>query len=324
MKDMKLRSLLLVIGLIVAGSGMAQAVDLEVGASISKTWNYDVATAYAGGEAGKLYFRTAGTTYHTEEHGLVSYTVGTDGLFDDLTVDKDPSAEQDEDTWGLLRLTDLFRGDVTLSDSRFGDGSDATPLGNDISAGTRYWGEGDGDQFLLGMFWGGQDQVVQCIVPDEEYRIWSAGAEFDIFEVDTASLPYNPATDPCHSPAARIDSDDFDGWFDRNVDRLVWGGELNYFRFQGNASNPNNFDGESEVLASYTRGDWAGLMQAWWTAPDGSPADLWQSWNIGDPFDFSNGWTASEDSGRGYVIPEPTMMCLLAVGTLGLLRKRRS
>ena len=141
MKDMKLRSLLLVIGLIVASSGMAQAVDLEVGPSISKTWNYDVATAYAGGEAGKLYFRTAGTTYYTEEHGLVSYTVGTDGLFDDLGVDKDPSAEQGEDTWGLLRLMDLFSGDVTLSDSRFGDGSDATPVGNDISAGTRYWGE---------------------------------------------------------------------------------------------------------------------------------------------------------------------------------------
>jgi len=305
MKGNRCVSVLVIVGSILACSGGAQAVELQLGPLISKTWNYDVATGYSGGEPGKFYFRTAATTYHTEEYGLLSYSVGTDGLFSDLGIDKDPSTEAEEDTWGLLRVTDLFEGDVTLLDSRFGDGSDATPVGNDITAVTRYWGEGDGDQYLLGMFWGGRDQVVECVVPDEEYRIWSAGAEFDIFEVDTATLPYNPATDPAHS-------------------RLVWGGGLSYFRFQGNASDPTNFDGESEVLATYTRGDWAGLMQAWWTAPDGSSADLWQSWNIGDPFVYSNGWTGSEDSGRGYVVPEPTMVCLLGIGALALIRRRRS
>jgi len=299
--------------LILAVSGATQAANLEAGPFIFKTWNYEVSTTYAGGVDGLLYFRTSDTSYHTEEYGLIAYDAtdprhrlftGNANSADDLIIKRDASVEDGEDGFGLLRITSLWAGDVTGGDSRFGDGSDATLLGNDITPNIRYWKEGDNDEYLLGMFWGSQDQVVEVIRANDEYRIWSSSAEFDVFEVVSAVAPYNPALDPAHTPAARIDVDDFDGWFDRNTDELALGGTLSYFRFQGNATDVHNLDGETEVLIEITRGSFVTppfVFEDWWTAPDGSGLDVWQSWNIGDPFVFSNGWTGSEDSARGFV-----------------------
>ena len=177
------------------------------------------------------------------------------------------------------------------------------------------------------------------------YRIWSSGAEYDLFEDDAAA--YDPDSDPTHSPAARdvdnngvIDATElknFPGWFDRTDDELLLTGRTGYFRYQGNfiPGVPPIVDGQTELLFTVEGGSLSGipgnpLFADWWTHPKGAANpetfEIWQSWNIGDPYTVSNNWIGSEDSGRFYIIPEPMTMLgvFLGVSSLtGYLRKRR-
>jgi hypothetical protein len=111
-------------------------------------------------------------------------------------------------------------------------------------------------------------------------------------------------------------------------------GTLQYQRFQADLADPINmiFDGNTEVLFSADSGAWiiplTTYFDDWWEAPSGEMADVWQSWNIGDPYVLSNGWTGSEDSGRFYyvVVPEPITMLGVFLGIGGLtnyMRKRK-
>lgn len=323
----KLVSVLLVSVLVLSLGGISQAVSLQSGPTIIKTLNYEVGSSYSGGVAGTFYFRNAAASYNTDEYGLLTYTgAANQALFADVDTFVPAPIGADEDSWGLLRITQILHGDVTAVDSTFGDGSNANPIGNDITAGAPYWSEGTNNEFLVGMFWGSQDQVVECVTPNVQYRIWSSNGQLDVFVVD--GFPGNPAIAGNLDPTDRTDPDEFANWFDRNNDELFVGGTIDYFRFTGDSVNPTNFNGQSEVLANFTRGSqYPNVDGNWWTAPNGVAADMWQSWNIGDPFIFSNGWTGSEDTGRFNVVPEPVTMLGMFLGIGGLtsyIRKRRS
>ncbi len=327
---LKLACVLAAMGMVLAVIGTANAVSLQPGPTIIKTLNYEVGSSYSGGVAGTFYFRNAAASYNTDEYGLLTYTGGANqALFDDVDTFVPNPIGANEDSWGLLRVTQILHGDVTLMDSTFGDGSNASPVGNDITAGAPYWSEGTNNEFLVGMFWGAQDQIVECVVPNVSYRIWSSGGQADVFVVH--GFPGNPAVSALLQPADRTDADEFDNWFDRDNDELFFGGSVDYFRFTGDAVNPTDFDGQTEVLISFTRGTqtagiWGVDAGNWWTAPDGNSADMWQSWNIGDPFVFSNGWTGSEDTGRFFMpVPEPITMIGIFLGVsslVGYSRKR--
>jgi hypothetical protein len=323
--------------LILTVGGVAQALTLQYGPFFQKTLNYEIAPAYSGGVAGSYYFRDNATSYHTEEHGLLTYGDRvTDGLFSDLTIDRPDGLEDGEDSFGLLRITTIAGGNISPVDSRFGDGSNASLVGNDITAGSIYWAESFGhDELLHGILYGGQDQVVECIVPDSQYRIWQADGLFDIYLVDDPAGLLEPF-DAGLEPTDRTGTAEFDGWFDDATDLLIWSGELGYFRFEGSTIvNPQGqfiFDGNTEILADFAANK-VGLLDDrlvnWWTAPgDTVPLyDMWQTWNIGDPFVYRDGWTGSEDSGRGFIpVPEPVTMLgvLLGLGSLGgYVRKRQ-
>lgn len=340
----------LVAALVVVVSGTAQAVTLPNDSGVIwKTWNYEIGTSYTGGVAGEFYFRTDTTSYYTEEFGAGSVAPLADptmplsptnlpgyGSYGGTLTSGAlvPDALSDtEDTFGLVRISSMSYGDVTAIDSRFGDGSDLTDLGNDITGGGLFWAEGPivEDNYLRGILYGSQDQVVECVVPNSEYRIWAGGGLFDIYLID-GDAAYNPSIVGNPTPADRTGLDTFPGWFDETADQLMWSGSLEYFRFQGVANDPTVFDGQTEVLADFSTnkaGLWDGRMMDWWTHPDGSMYDLWQTWNIGDPFVYANGWTGSEDSARMYVevpIPEPVTMLgvVLGMGSLaGYIRKRK-
>jgi len=329
----KLISLLLVLVLVLSLGGISQAVSLQTGPGIIKTWNYEIGTSYSNGTTGNFYFRDAAASYYTEEHGLLTYNAANPNhkLFSDLTVIR---ASGNEDAWGLLRITDIFYADVStgfLADSRFGDGNDDTLIGNNITSNIKYWSEGDNNEYLLGLFYGHQDLVVECVdAAKNQYMVWGTGGQFDIYVVD--GFPGNPAVAANLNPVNRTGLDSFDNWFDKANDELFVGGNFEYFRFDGDATTLTDFDGESEVLMSFTRGSqtlgpWGVDESNWWTAPDGTIADMWQSWNIGDPFVYGNGWTGSEDSGRFYMpVPEPVTMLGMILGIGGLtryIRKRR-
>jgi hypothetical protein len=297
----QLWSFLLVTVLFLSFGGITQAVDLPMGPFIFKTWNYEVNTVYSDGVPGTFYFRTPEASYHTAEFGLLAYNASDPNhlLFSDLAIYKDPSLKEDEDAFGLLDITQIFAGRLTGTASRF-VGEDIVPI-----VGPPAWYPGGvGDDYLRGIFWGIQDQIVYCVRAGE-YKIWSANGQFTIYDID-GDPAYNPSIDLNYSPAARpATPDEFPGWFDKAADTLDAAGVIEYIRFSGETSDPQLIDGQTEVLLSVTGGTWfdQGTFLDWWSIPAGGQSDIWQSWNIGDPFTYCNGWTGSEDSARGYLTP---------------------
>lgn len=345
----------LIIGLLVlAISGTGMAFNPAVGPGILKTFNWETGTAYAGGQLGHTYFRSTTTVIYTQGGVKLEYdnTNPTHHLISDLTVFKDPSAIGVEDTWGLLDVRSFANGSIAPADSTFGDGSDPSLIGNGIQApaGSTYWTQGNDGEYLRGMLWGGEDQVVQYVGNDIDtgdpiYRIYNANGQFDLFELTHDPL-LDPGIDGTLSPSARTDLDDFTtSWFDRTTDRLVMGGEIVYFRFQGQAGL-NDIGGETGVLLDVNRGAWSReeatqvFFDDWWQTPEfqqtqadrtgEADSEIWQTWNIGDPGVGApqNGWILSEDSGRFYIqaVPEPITMLGVMLGVGGLrsyMRKRR-
>jgi hypothetical protein len=336
----KILVVMMVSALVLAISGPAQAFLLPTSPFIQKTWNYEIGTFYVGGDQtpgseSTFYFRTPATQHYTEEYGLISPGSLPGGAMygglitgnPNLMVFKDPSLKANEDNWGLIRISEYRVGDISTDPTsiRFGN------FGISAAVGPAYWTEGKEinghETYLRGMMWGGEDQVIE-VTTDGEYKIWAAGGEFSIWEV-LDDPGYNPAQIGQHTPSDRpVVPDEFPDWFDKANDELMADGTIDYFRFQGDMIG--QVDGTTDLLASFTGGAWldTGYFMDYWMAPQGTPSDLWQTWNIGDPHVMSNNWTLSEDSGRGYYIgiPEPLTMLgvLLGVSSLGgYLRRRR-
>ena len=74
---MKRLSVVAKMGVFLAVTGIANAVELPSGPVLTKTLDYEVGTSYSGGAAGTFYFRNAAASYVTDEYGLLAYTGGT-------------------------------------------------------------------------------------------------------------------------------------------------------------------------------------------------------------------------------------------------------
>ena len=312
----KLVMFLGIICLVLALSGPTYALELEEGPLLFKTYNWEVGATYLGGTSGMTYFRTTTSFYHKSDGTLVSYTGAADqGLFSDLTIIKDPSLNDGEDTWGLLEVRQLELGDVLLG------GNVGDPIGPRTPA-EIYWNSGDNGVWIRGVMWGLQDQAIEWIA-DDFVRIYSDNMQFNLYEMNTTT--YNPQAGGNPMPANRDKTNPgefapagWDPWIADTGNNLLLAGSSSWFRFSGDLDDPDGSNipaGESGVYLDIdpTAGQWGVYFQNWWGDPAGGErSDVWQSWNIGKPVPYENGWIGSEDSGRAFIV-EPQDECLLEV-----------
>jgi len=338
----KLLIVLMAAALMLTISGTTQAVPLKAGPLLFKTYNWEVGTGYFGGTAGMTYFRDAAATYYKSDGTEVTYSAANPShrLFSDLFIAKDPSLNPDEDTWALLEVRQLEQGAV------LGGGNVGDSIGPQTPADI-YWNAGDNDEYMRGVLWGGQDQAVEFLT-DELVRIYSTGGQFNLYEMDTTT--WNPQAGGNPTPSDRdLSKPDefdpgggFDPWIEDTGNNLLFQGGSSWFRFSGDLDDlqPGQVDpgfplpsGETTVYLDVDpdEGRWGQYFQNWWGDPpflagDDGRSDIWQTWNIGDPVQYGNGWVGSEDSGRAYIVPEPITMLgvFLGVSSLtGYIRKRR-
>lgn len=333
---MKVVMVLMAAALMLSVSETTQAVSLKGGPLLFKTYNWEVGTSYLGGTPLTTYFRNDTASYYQSDGTLVSYTgAANQGLFSDLTIVKDPSLNDGEDTWGLLEVRQLELGEV------LGGGNVGDPIGP-ATPQDKYWDSGDNGEWIRGVLWGAQDQAIEWLATDI-IKIYSTDMEFNLYEMDTST--YNPQSGVNPTPWMRdktkpgeFDPDDttWDPWVKDTGDNLLVEGSGSWFRFLGDTDDPDGSNlpvGTTDVYLDVdpTKGKWGPLVQDWWDDPasaDGSGrSDIWQTWNIGKPTPYANGWVGSEDSGRAYIIPEPMTMLGLFLGVsslTGYLRKRRT
>jgi len=310
---MKLVNVVAAMGIILAVTGTVNAVELQLGPSGFKTFNWEVGMNYDG-TAGFTYFRDATTP------GYDPLNNPTHKLFSDPSFSFSASGEgllPNEDMFGLVDLYSLCYGTVTGG-------------GTDIAVGTSYWAKGDNSEYLRGMFWGGQDQRVYIGDDGEggkEVRIYTTDVHYNIYEMNTDFTGGGPQVEPTLEPGDRDGVDYFTGWRGNGEGTLQAEGISSFFRFESVSGGTTI--GQTELYLDVTGGAWDPLIDDFWTVPSsvgglfdgGAPTDLKQSWTI---LSESGPWIKSEDVGKGYVIPEPTMIGLLGLGALAVLRRKRS
>ena len=306
MKKVLVRGIL-VVALILTATGMAGAtVDLRMGGLKFKSYDWGVSTGYSG-TVGKTYFEDAtvpGYDPQNLDHLLFEHPSLT------IVRPDDKGLKAGEDGWGLFEVTTIWDGVPNTTNT-------------DINEDELYWVEGDNGRYLQGMYWGIQDKRVE-ILADDVIRIYSTGLQFSLYDV---GVDGGKGTD--YSPSDRVDLNLFPGWVDGSGD-LQAAGQGVWSRFLGDADE-SGVNGQSLLYLDVAQGDWAAVLTPFWdiTEPDidglfdtSQPVDLYQTWSIVGTNDEP--WVNSEDAGRGYVIPEPTTMCLLSLGALSLLRRKRS
>jgi len=289
-----------IVGLLLAMSGMAGAIPLQQGPLIFKTYNYEVSAAYSG-PAG-TYFRDA------------------NGNFPGLTKVHTGPVQANEDTWGLLYITQLFT--ETPPPALPGPGGVFIP---DIAP---YFTSGTDNHYILGMFYGGQDQVV-IIDPNGAQHIGISDLKFNLYDV-TGPIA-NPAS---LDPNDRVNPDTFPGWNDSGT-LLVTGTEYSN-TFNGTTGVGPIGSGDVYLNCDAT-GTWGPLLVNgnWWINNDGNDllgnplggnSDIWQTWHFNAGQNQIGPWIWSQDSGEAFVVPEPLTMlgvCLGITGLGGYIRNRK-
>ena len=311
---MKLRDVLLTTSLILAVSGGAKAVDLELGPVGFKTLNWEVSRGYDG-TIGKPYFHDPGTPGYDPLNNP-NHLLFSDPSFSSLPTG--PGLQTDEDLFGLLDLTQLYEGTVTGG-------------GRDIAIGNNYWDKGANGEYLRGRFWGGQDQRIFFAddgLGGKLVTIYATDVQYNVYEMPTDYLVDGPQVNALLDPSKRDGTDYFTNWRGDGEGVLVAAGQSSFFRFLG-TNGGGGISGQSTVYLDVDTGEWAPILDDFWMIPDSIDGlfddtvatDIKQTWTI---LEESGPWIKSEDIGKGLVVPEPTMMCLLCVGSLALLRRRRS
>jgi hypothetical protein len=346
----KLLILLTALGLILAVTNSADAFSFTSGPQLWKNFNWEIGTAYAGGVPGNTYFRDAGASYYTSEGVHVTYDPldPTHGLFSDLIIVRPDGLRPGEDAFGLLEMRQIEQGEVIITgapDAPFGEIGQQTPQ-------QIYWNAGDGGEYVRGVFYDVQDQVVEFLGPDFA-RIYSANTKSNLYVMDSGT--WNPQQVGNPTPADLLpDRTDATPWLIETDDWNATGDPLfegigDWFRYQGTivAFPPSgtNFTYLSlfDVDGDGVIGDPSitNLVVNWWdnANPDDYPvnwsafdrsnpgySDVKQSWNIGQPVSLANGWVGSEDTAKLYIIPEPVTMLgvFLGLGSLvGYVRRVR-
>jgi len=354
---LKMICLLIVVSLIVALNGTTEGFSVNGEPTLWKNFNWEVGTGYFGGEAGKLYFRTPTAEYYTKELGYVKYDPlnPTHRLFSDLTIIRPDSLLPGEDAWGLFEMRQLESGEVIPTgafDAPFGEIGPQSPA-------NIYWNAGDNGEWVRGLFYGVQDQVVQVLSTSafgNDVRIWSSNMNYYMSLMDNPTWDPQMAVNPTPDLiTANGDRTDGTPWLIETKDwnasgTVVMEGIGEYFRFSGFIDAAGIPEGDNTTYADLFDIDGDGLvgdpsisdwMVNWWDNyfPDNYPVNwLWndrtnpgysaikQTWKIGQPVSYANGWIGSEDTAKTYLVPEPVTMLgmFLGIGGLtGYVRKRR-
>lgn len=356
----KLLIILTALGLIMAVANSTEAVSLQGGGLYWKANNWDVATTYAYRPGliasvadpdvdldDRLYFYDdqpdaeawTATLGHVKydntnsDHYLFS---GNTNPLDDLVILTDAATYNSilpgEDSWGLFEVVSIYPGVVDPGGYNPVTGQDS--IDRVLPA---FWTAGvtAPTEYLNGIFYGLDDKVIHmrdydAVENTYAVSIWSDGLEAKLWEKDSTMNPKNDAL-----PSDRTAEDQFPGWTGALGDEWMIL-ESEYFAFNGIFDAAGLPSGETQVFANVIGGSAANpsLFLDFWvdpfTDPDGEgpsfPYDFFQSWEVGRPFKYDNGWVGSEDSAQGYLVPEPVTMLgvFLGLGSLvGYVRRVR-
>lgn len=319
---MRARRIASVVGLILALTGMAQAVTLEGEGLVFETFNWEHNTMYTG-EAG-TYFRNEDAFYHRQDGTKIEYDSTIHGLISDLTISRDPSLLDGEDAWGLLEIRVMNVATV---------GPIGSPWYPMIMPEDAYWKRGDGGEYLLGQFWGVEDQAV-IIDGDGNFRVYANDLQFAIHTMN--SFPGNPHVEGPGRPKPedRIDHDTTANW-NENPGQLVMAGESTWYRFNGTIELNDDgdlidLDGARAIHMNVTSGAWDLAIPPYWPTPGQIElSDVEQLWGLDN---YNSRWLDSKDTGRAAtgseerqrdIVPEPATVVFAALGLAGLVGRRK-
>ncbi len=308
---MRCIKLCLVVGLILAVSGTAEAITFNQsynGTIMIKLKNYDTGVSYPVSSAVGI----------AAVDGIVGQTPATNawnGLFGNPLIPAGYAyAGQAEDAWMALKVTSI-----------------ETP------GGTQLWSDGDGGQELVGMMYG----LVDVAVGAGGMAVLSDGFNLDLYE-QTAGI-FNPAL----GTGGRTGFSTYTGATGGTnllsavavpgigindlaaLDPTTFGGQLPQFSHR-------SFVAQAGLYLDIISGPWDQLIAPnSWTDPwgGGAVADLFATAN----FVYNDGSTTggipisdwdylSNDPTRAYYVPEPLTMLAVFTGIAGLggyIRKRR-
>jgi hypothetical protein len=330
---MRALKLCIALGLVLAVSGTAAAVTIPyvpLGPTYLNSSNRDNGTAYIV----------------DEDVATIPVTFDPYGVLP-AGITKDPPAGQDpqnpmEDTWGAWTMTLIAKGEA---------GNNVIDMAEPE---VDYYTWGDGDTYLVGMFWGGQDKEVKITAADFSPPSGTAGHVLSEFEVKVDNVQAElwavdknlivGTQEGPKFPKARPAPNRYDDWMEEGW--LASGGAVKLlratsttFRFTGKLIDmtgdgytaDDQFQGETTAywdvdptLTTYFWNPYWGLSD-FYTDEEGNPADMMFSWQLGTT---TTGWdTQSTDIGGVDVVPEPATMLAVFAGLSGLagyIRKRRS